>query len=83
MTFPSKETLIENIAIDFCNNDAGICNLKANKKLGKDICTKDNCYPVKYAEICLQALIGDLPKPIDGYQNLHDEYYRKLMSMKD
>ena len=77
MTMPPKDELIENIAIDFCNNDAGVCNLKANKELNRDICTKDNCYPVKYATICLQAMLKSLPD-----SDYHENYY-DLLQMKN
>jgi len=37
----------------------------------------------KLAEAALKALIDNSPKPVDGYSNKHDMFYRQLMGYRN
>lgn len=67
MTFSSKEELIEKVY--YACIDGLPRHLRHLQR--------------KEIAFILQTLIESLPKPIDGYQNLHDTYYRQLLAMKD
>lgn len=76
----SKDELIEKMAEEYFINieRAGgyHMTLKTADKHNRN-------HALDVAKNLLQVLLNNLPAPIDGYQNLHDTYYRKLLGMRD
>lgn len=85
MTLPTYDELVEKMAIALCEKDfgKGSCNIIKNKGGNRD-CKACECYPVKYAEAALQALIANLPEleqPQYGFKQIANTY-KQLLSYR-